>query len=86
MGTAVALEIMKWSTSRIRRNCRPREPTSRRLKQLQKAATIGDVDGRFEPRVEICKEDGYTPDKATMHGFATAERRSRSNQDVRARP
>jgi 4-aminobutyrate aminotransferase / (S)-3-amino-2-methylpropionate transaminase / 5-aminovalerate transaminase len=38
------------------------------LKQLQaRHRAIGDVDGLgLALRIEVCREDGYTPDKATL--------------------
>jgi 4-aminobutyrate aminotransferase-like enzyme len=70
MGTAVALETMKmvneqdFGATVMAKGAHFLDG----LKQLQKRhAIIGDVDGLgLALRVEICKEDGYTPDKATM--------------------
>jgi 4-aminobutyrate aminotransferase-like enzyme len=70
MGTAVALETMKmleeedFGASILEKGAYFLDG----LKQLQRRyPIIGDVDGLgLALRVEICKEDGYTPDKATM--------------------
>jgi 4-aminobutyrate aminotransferase / (S)-3-amino-2-methylpropionate transaminase / 5-aminovalerate transaminase len=70
MGTAVALETMKmleeedFSAAILEKGAYFLDG----LKQLQRRyPIIGDVDGLgLALRVEICKEDGYTPDKATM--------------------
>lgn len=70
MGTAVALETMKmleeedFETMVLEKGSYFLDG----LKQLQnRHKIIGDVDGLgLALRVEVCKEDGYTPDKATM--------------------
>ncbi len=74
MGTAVALEAMKmleeedYETMVTEKGAYFLDG----LKQLQKRhKIIGDVDGLgLALRVEICKEDGFTPDKATMDWLA----------------
>jgi 4-aminobutyrate aminotransferase/(S)-3-amino-2-methylpropionate transaminase len=74
MGTAVALETMKmleeedFETSVAVKGAYFLDG----LKELQKRhKVIGDVDGLgLALRAEICKEDGYTPDKATMDWIA----------------
>ncbi|MBB4008561.1 aspartate aminotransferase family protein [Allorhizobium taibaishanense] len=70
MGTAVALETMKmvsegdFGASVMEKGARFLDG----LKQLEKRHKIvGDVDGLgLALRMEICKEDGFTPDKATL--------------------
>jgi 4-aminobutyrate aminotransferase/(S)-3-amino-2-methylpropionate transaminase len=70
MGTAVALETMKmvneqdFGATVMTKGAYFLDG----LKQLQKRhAIIGDVDGLgLALRVEICQDDGFTPDKATM--------------------
>src|SRR2546426_3268094 len=74
MGTAVALETMKmleeqdFETSVMAKGAY----FLAGLKDLQKRhRIIGDVDGLgLALRAEICKEDGYTPDKAMMDWIA----------------
>jgi 4-aminobutyrate aminotransferase-like enzyme len=74
LGTAVALETMKmleegdFATSVAAKGAYFLEG----LKDLQKRhRIIGDVDGLgLALRAEICKEDGYTPDKAMMDWIA----------------
>lgn len=70
MGTAVALETMKmvsegdFGASVMEKGARFLDG----LKQLEKRHKIvGDVDGLgLALRMEICKDDGFTPDKATL--------------------
>ncbi|CAN7149649.1 aminotransferase class III-fold pyridoxal phosphate-dependent enzyme [Phyllobacterium sp. LjRoot231] len=70
MGTAVALETMKmleeedFGAAIVEKGAYFLDG----LKELQKRhRIIGDVDGLgLALRVEICAEDGFTPDKATM--------------------
>ncbi len=70
MGTAVALETIKmleeedYETMVMEKGAYFLDG----LKQLQKRhKIIGDVDGLgLALRVEVCKEDSFTPDKATM--------------------
>ncbi|WP_337270519.1 aspartate aminotransferase family protein [Oryzifoliimicrobium ureilyticus] len=70
MGTAVALETMKmvsendFGATVMEKGARFLDG----LKELQKRhATVGDVDGLgLALRMEICKSDGFTPDKATL--------------------
>ncbi|MCF1460813.1 aminotransferase class III-fold pyridoxal phosphate-dependent enzyme [Agrobacterium vitis] len=70
MGTAVALETMKmvgegdFGASVMEKGARFLDG----LKVLEKRhAIVGDVDGLgLALRMEICKEDGFTPDKATL--------------------
>lgn len=70
MGTAVALEAMKmleeedFGTAIMAKGAYFLDG----LKQLQKRhAIVGEVDGLgLALRMEICKDDSYTPDKATM--------------------
>ncbi|WP_174034481.1 aspartate aminotransferase family protein [Agrobacterium tumefaciens] len=70
MGTAVALETMKmleeedFGAAIMEKGAYFLDG----LKQLQKRhAIVGDVDGLgLALRCEICREDGFTPDKATM--------------------
>ncbi len=74
MGTAVALETMKmleeedFETQVAAKGAYFLEG----LKELQKRhRIIGDVDGLgLALRIEVCKEDGYTPDRATMDWIA----------------
>jgi len=74
MGTAVALETMKlleeqdFETTVAVKGAYFLEG----LKDLQKRhRIIGDVDGLgLALRAEICKQDGYTPDKAMMDWIA----------------
>jgi 4-aminobutyrate aminotransferase-like enzyme len=74
MGTAVALETLKmveegdFETSVAAKGTYLLEG----LKELQKRhRIIGDVDGLgLALRAEICREDGYTPDKAMMDWIA----------------
>ena len=74
MGTAVALEAMKmmeeedFETMVMEKGAYFLEG----LKELQKRhKIIGDVDGLgLALRAEICQQDGYTPDKATMDWIA----------------
>lgn len=74
MGTAVALETMKmleeedFGAAVMEKGAYFLDG----LKELQKRhPTIGDVDGLgLALRVEICKEDGFTPDKATLDWMA----------------
>ncbi|MDW6025473.1 aminotransferase class III-fold pyridoxal phosphate-dependent enzyme [Mesorhizobium sp. BAC0120] len=70
MGTAVALEAMKmleeedFGASVMEKGAYFLDG----LKELQKLhPVVGDVDGLgLALRVEVCREDGYTPDKATL--------------------
>ncbi|SCB45533.1 aspartate aminotransferase family protein [Rhizobium multihospitium] len=70
MGTAVALETMKmleeqdFGAAIMEKGAHFLDG----LKQLQKRhATVGEVDGLgLALRMEICKDDSYTPDKATL--------------------
>ncbi|BCH56528.1 aminotransferase class III-fold pyridoxal phosphate-dependent enzyme [Agrobacterium vitis] len=70
MGTAVALETMKmvgegdFGANVMEKGARFLDG----LKVLEKRhAIVGDVDGLgLALRMEICKEDGFTPDKATL--------------------
>lgn len=70
MGTAVALETLKmvsendFGASVMAKGARFLDG----LKVLEKRhAIVGDVDGLgLALRMEICKEDGFTPDKATL--------------------
>ncbi len=74
MGTAVALETIKmleehdWETEITQKGAY----FLKGLQELQKRhKIIGDVDGLgLALRAEICQQDGYTPDKATMDWLA----------------
>jgi 4-aminobutyrate aminotransferase-like enzyme len=74
MGTAVALEAMKmleeedYGTMVMAKGAR----FLAGIQELKKRHKIvGDVDGLgLALRIEICKEDGFTPDKATMDWMA----------------
>lgn len=70
MGTAVGLEVMKmleeddYETMVMAKGARFLDG----IRELQKRhPIIGDVDGLgLALRIEVCGEDGYTPDKATL--------------------
>ncbi len=74
MGTAVALETMKmleeedFETQVAQKGARFLDG----IKELEKKHTIvGDVDGLgLALRIEICKKDGFTPDKEMMDWIA----------------
>ncbi len=68
LGTAVGLEVMKMTeeTDYAKMVTRKGKAFLSRLKALQKRhrKIIGDVDGMgLALRMEICKSDGYTPDR-----------------------
>jgi 4-aminobutyrate aminotransferase-like enzyme len=74
MGTAVALETMKMLEEDDYETIVTKKGTSflDGLRDLQKRhKIIGDVDGLgLALRVEVCAEDGFTPDKAMMDWLA----------------
>ena len=74
MGTSVALEVMKMVQEEDFEKAIA-EKGKRFLAGIQdlqkKHKTIGDTDGLgLALRIEVCKEDGFTPDKATLDWMA----------------
>ncbi|MES2984147.1 MAG: aminotransferase class III-fold pyridoxal phosphate-dependent enzyme [Pseudomonadota bacterium] len=87
MGTSVALEVIKM-TREENYETMVMEKGARFLAGIQELKKrhriVGDVDGLgLALRIEICKDDSYTPDKATMDWIAEEGMKADLNVDGR---